>query len=41
MGWLIAIVLLITGCIRGNDAVVVASALFAIAGAIETLRDSK
>ena len=36
MGWLIAIPALIAGCILGNNMLIIASGLFAIAGSIGT-----
>lgn len=34
IGWLISIVMLFTGCTHGNNVLVIASGLFAIAGSI-------
>lgn len=34
IGWLISIVMLFTGCVHGNNVLVIASGLFAIAGSI-------
>ncbi len=34
MGWLISIIMLLFGCMNGNDTLVIASGLFAIAGSI-------
>lgn len=34
MGWLISVVMLLFGCMDGNDTLVIASGLFAIAGSI-------
>ena len=35
MGWLISIIMLVIGCFKGNDILVITSGLFAISGSIE------
>lgn len=34
IGWIVSIVMLFSGCIHGNNVLVIASGLFAIAGSI-------
>lgn len=34
MGWLIAVPMLIIGCVRGSDTLVITSAIFAVAGSL-------
>lgn len=34
MGWLIAVPMLIIGCVQGSDTLVITSAIFAVAGSI-------
>lgn len=34
MGWLISVVMLLFGCMNGNETLVITSGLFAIAGSI-------
>lgn len=41
MGWLISLIMLVAGCFKGNDILVVTSGLFAIAGSVEFLSNRK
>lgn len=37
MGWLIALPMLIIGCIQGSDTLVITSAIFAVAGSLSVV----